>query len=91
MVKLLIPVLLIFTAGCAHTTACPPLYEYDEAFNQQLADELEALPESATAIPEVVADYIATRDALKKCQPLVSESTPAPLQQPGDTLQTVWL
>jgi hypothetical protein len=47
---------------------CPPLFTYSEEFNQELADELDALPEGSTAIPVVITDYIKTRDRIRNCE-----------------------
>ena len=61
--------------GCAQTVYrtqleiyCPQLKQYDERFNNQLADELESLPAEATAIDEAVKNYIYLRDRIRRCE-----------------------
>jgi sarcosine oxidase delta subunit len=46
---------------------CPQIKQYDERFNNQLADELESLPAEATAIDEAVKNYIYLRDRIRRC------------------------
>jgi hypothetical protein len=60
--------------GCAKTVYrtqleiyCPQIAQYDERFNNQLADELESLPAEATAIDEAVKNYIYLRDRIRRC------------------------
>ena len=60
--------------GCAKTVYrtqleiyCPQIAQYDERFNNQLADELESLPATATAIDEAVKNYIYLRDRIRRC------------------------
>jgi hypothetical protein len=64
-------VALLFLPGCAATVSdggqCPSLVAYDKAFNNQLADELDGMPEGSV-IPRVVEDYIALRDMVRKCR-----------------------
>jgi outer membrane biogenesis lipoprotein LolB len=72
-------VILLLTAsllltGCARTVYrtqleiyCPQIAQYDERFNNQLADELESLPAEATAIDEAVKNYIYLRDRIRRC------------------------
>ena len=61
--------------GCATTVYktkleiyCPQIKQYDERFNNQLADELESLPATATAIDEAVKNYIYLRDRIRRCE-----------------------
>jgi hypothetical protein len=61
--------------GCAETVYktrlevyCPPLINYSDDFNNNLADELTELPEFYTAIPVVVIDYIKLRDDIRRCE-----------------------
>jgi len=44
------------------------LKQYDERFNNQLADEIESLPAEATAIDEAVKNYIYLRDRIRRCE-----------------------
>jgi len=45
---------------------CPPLVEYDQAFRERVARELELLPEGA-AIVEVLGDYAMHRRIAAVC------------------------
>jgi len=61
--------------GCAQTVYktkleiyCPQIKQYDERFNNQLADELDRLPASNTAIDEAVKNYIYLRDRIRRCE-----------------------
>ena len=72
MILLLTASLLL--TGCARTVYrtqleiyCPQIAQYDERFNNQLADELESLPAEATAIDEAVKNYIYLRDRIRRC------------------------
>jgi hypothetical protein len=44
------------------------LKQYDERFNNQLANELEGLPAASTAIDEAVKNYIYLRDRIRRCE-----------------------
>jgi hypothetical protein len=66
---------LSLLSGCAETVFrtkleiyCPPINDYSDQFNEQLADELDALPEDSWAIPEAMFGYIKLRDRVKSCQ-----------------------
>tara|TARA_R110002153_G_scaffold39858_1_gene114524 strand:- start:1970 stop:2242 length:273 start_codon:yes stop_codon:yes gene_type:complete len=70
---LLIASLLL--TGCAQTVYrtkleiyCPQIKQYDERFNNQLANELESLPAASTAIDEAVKNYIYLRDRIRRCE-----------------------
>ena len=70
---LLLTAALLLT-GCAKTVYrtqleiyCPQIAQYDERFNNQLADELESLPATSTAIDEAVKNYIYLRDRIRRC------------------------
>jgi len=72
---LILTAAVISLTGCAETVYrtqlevyCPPLFTYSEEFNQELADELDALPEGSNAIPAVITDYIKTRDRIRNCE-----------------------
>jgi len=61
---------IVFLASCAaipSPSACPPLKDYSEGFNQRLAGELEAQPEGS-AIIEAMGDYISLRDQVRACR-----------------------
>lgn len=71
---LLIPGLICLTA-CAPETSRPPTVDslcpepvaYGADFQQQLADELEALPVAHTALWQAMMDYGRLRAALRVC------------------------
>lgn len=48
-------------------TNCPPITQYDQDFNLQLAKELTPLPENS-AIIQAMKDYASLRDQLRACQ-----------------------
>jgi len=71
---LLLTASLLLT-GCAQTVYktkleiyCPNIKQYDERFNNQLANELESLDATSTAINEAVKNYIYLRDRIRRCQ-----------------------
>jgi len=47
---------------------CPPMEQYSSEFNQELADELEALDGEQTTIPMAIADYAKLRDRIRACE-----------------------
>ena len=64
----------LLLTGCAQTVYrtkleiyCPSIKQYDESFNQKLADELDSLPPEYTAIDETVKGYIYLRDRIRRC------------------------
>tara|TARA_E500000331_G_C16959589_1_gene584287 strand:+ start:190 stop:435 length:246 start_codon:yes stop_codon:yes gene_type:complete len=72
--NLLLIVSLLLT-GCGQTVYrtkleiyCPSIKQYDESFNQQLADEMEGLPSNYTAIDEAMKGYIYLRDRIRRCE-----------------------
>jgi len=72
LILLLIASLLL--TGCEKTVYrtqleiyCPQIKQYDERFNNQLADELENLPPESVAIDEAVKNYIYLRDRIRRC------------------------
>ena len=65
---------LTLLSGCASTVYktelevyCPPLKQYPQEFNEQLATEIESLPSDDTALVEALSDYIALRDKIRAC------------------------
>lgn len=44
------------------------MIEYDVAFNNRLADEIENLPPDSTAISEAISNYAALRDKIRACR-----------------------
>ena len=79
-IKTYMKLILLLTAsllltGCAQTVYrtkleiyCPSIKQYDERFNNQLADELESLNATYSAIDEAVKNYIYLRDRIRRCQ-----------------------
>ncbi len=63
------PLLVGCATGLSNNTVCPPIFPYSPAEQTAAADELaRMLREGYTAIPDMIADYAATRDALRTCQ-----------------------
>ena len=71
---LLLTVLALLT-GCATTVYktqleiyCPQIKQYDDQFNQKLADEIEALSPEFRAIEEAIGNYVYLRDRIRRCE-----------------------
>lgn len=47
-------------------TVCPPLTQYDRAFNLRLADEIDAMPADSAAVQALI-DYKKLRDIVRAC------------------------
>lgn len=65
----------IFLTGCATkvyepelVVYCPPIKQYDDQFNNELADEIDQLPDSSTRIREAIGDYAYLRDRIRRCE-----------------------
>jgi len=43
------------------------LKQYSEAFNNNLADEIESLPPNNRAIEEAIGNYVYLRDRIRRC------------------------
>jgi len=43
------------------------LKQYSEAFNSNLADEIESLPPDNRAIEEAIGNYVYLRDRIRRC------------------------
>jgi len=75
MKTILIPsALTLLLIGCGQTdyntkleVYCPAHKQYDEDFNNQLANEIESLPSTATALPEALSDYSNLLDKVRRC------------------------
>lgn len=67
--RLALIAILAFLTACTRTVVvgCPPIVEYDKAFNERLADELEALPEGSATI-QAIEDYVRLRDQIRACK-----------------------
>lgn len=66
---------MLSLSACAETVFrtqlniyCPPIVEYTPAFNERLAQEIEALPRDSIAIGQTISDYAAMRDRARACQ-----------------------
>jgi hypothetical protein len=60
-------------AGCetadSKGSVCPPIFSYSADYQLEAAEELEAIVEDGfIVIPQMMADYGATRAALRACQ-----------------------
>ena len=62
-------------SGCAETVYrtqlevyCPPIVQYSPEWNEDLAGELESLPQDYSSIPMAVADYAKLRDTIRRCE-----------------------
>jgi len=66
----LVCVALLGLTGCSSFdfTPCPTLVSYSPEFNDELINELVALPAEYDRVVEVVADYKTLRRQLKECQ-----------------------
>ena len=42
--------------------------QYDDRFNNQLADEIDGLPPDSRAIEEAMKNYIYLRDRIRRCE-----------------------
>lgn len=65
--------LLLSLTACAtgpsSPSVCPPVVEYDQAFMDRAADELDAaVAQGMTAIPTMIEDYGRERAMLRECQ-----------------------
>ena len=65
---------MIWLSGCGQAVSktelevyCPAPQTYSDDFNNELADEIEALPKTSTAIPQAIGDYARLRDKLRRC------------------------
>ena len=61
--------------GCAETVYrtqlevyCPPLAQYSQEWNEELAEELTNLPGQYSAIPMAITDYAKLRDKIRRCK-----------------------
>lgn len=61
--------------GCASTVYesklevyCLPLKSYSNEFNEQLAKEIEKLPNDSKRIEQAISDYVALRDQIRACE-----------------------
>ena len=65
----------VLLTGCDRTVYrtdlevyCPPIKSYSSEYNEQLASELESLPEGYAAVQGTIADYIKLRDRIRVCE-----------------------
>jgi len=66
---------LVLLTGCAGTVYrtkleiyCPPMADYSPEYAQKLADEVDNLPASSTALETALTDYVNLRDRIRTCQ-----------------------
>jgi hypothetical protein len=66
---------VISLTGCAETVYrkqvevyCPPIVSYSQEFNEDLADDLDALAQDQYAIPTAITDYAKLRDRIRRCE-----------------------
>jgi len=71
---MLLLIVSLSLSGCAQTVYrtqleiyCPQLKQYSEAFNNNLADEIESLPPDNQAIEEAIGNYVYLRDRIRRC------------------------
>lgn len=57
----------IWLAGCATTSSCPPLPEYSPLFREELAKEIEQMPQGS-AVLRAMEDYYVLRQQVKACR-----------------------
>jgi hypothetical protein len=59
----------VMLGGCQASivTACPAIPAYSAAFQERLADEIQALP-PGSALGEAIIDYKRLRDQLRACR-----------------------
>lgn len=55
------------TTGNSRAGPCPPIRDYTEAQQKQMAAELDLLPEDSVII-EAMKDYSELRDRIRKCR-----------------------
>ena len=75
--KTILPLILgvALLTGCAETVYrtklevyCPPIQTYTPEFNNELADELDALEGADGNIQTAIADYAKLRDRIRACE-----------------------
>jgi len=74
MKKTLLLIVLVSLVGCEKTVYrtqleiyCPQIKQYNEEFNNKLADEIERLPPENRAIEEAIGNYVYLRDRIRRC------------------------
>lgn len=67
MLPLVILASLLTGCGAVGNCSALPMPDYDPAFKERLADELDTAPAGA-AWPVAVVDYVQLRDAVRACQ-----------------------
>jgi len=71
---MLVSLATIWLSGCGQKVSspeleiyCPAPAPYSDQFNNKLADEIEALPATSSAITQAIGDYARLRDKLRRC------------------------
>jgi hypothetical protein len=69
---MIVSLLLTGCAGTVYRTKldvyCPPIAQYSAEWNEQLATELDTLPEDYSTIPMAITDYAKLRDRVRQCE-----------------------
>ena len=64
-------VLLTGCGGAVYRTKleiyCPPMAEYSDEYNRKLAEEIDSLPATSTALETAITDYVTLRDRIRTC------------------------
>jgi hypothetical protein len=76
MKQIVLLIAAVSLSGCAETVYrtklevyCPPIQTYTPEFNNELADELDALEEGTDgSIQTAIADYAKLRDRIRACE-----------------------
>jgi len=75
MKQIVLLIAAVSLTGCAETVYrtklevyCPPIQTYTQEFNNELADELDALEGTTGNIHMAIADYARLRDRIRACK-----------------------
>ena len=75
MKQIILLIVSLSLSGCAGTVYrtklevyCPPIQPYSPEFNQELADNLDALKEGYEAVSTAISDYAKLRDRIRACE-----------------------
>ena len=75
MKQIAVLIAVVSLSGCAETVYrtklevyCPPIQTYTPEFNNQLADELDAVEGTDGHIQTAIADYAKLRDRIRACE-----------------------
>jgi hypothetical protein len=75
MKQIVLLIAAVSLTGCAETVYrtklevyCPPIQTYTQEFNNELADDLEALADTNGTIHMAISDYAKLRDRIRACE-----------------------